>query len=59
MFLEPNEQSADIGIQVMFCAAQQYAGDHCCIAKKVQWNQSITTTSIIKCFTCDLFSDVF
>ena len=25
----------------------------------IQWNLSVTTTSIIKCITCDLFSNVF
>ena len=25
----------------------------------VQWNLSVTTTSVIKCITCDLFSNVF
>ena len=25
----------------------------------LQWNLSVTTTSKIKCITCDLFSDVF
>ena len=29
------------------------------VLKIVQWNLSVTTTSIIKCITCDLFSNVF
>ena len=27
--------------------------------KTIQWNLSVTTTSIIKFITCDLFSNVF
>ena len=26
---------------------------------KLQWNLSVTTTSVIKCITCDLFNNVF
>ena len=30
-----------------------------CLAYKIQWNLSVTTTSMIKFITCDLFSNVF
>ena len=32
---------------------------HQSIEKQIQWNLSVTTTSIIKFITCDLFSNVF
>ena len=31
----------------------------CCLGMKLQWNLSVTATSIMRFITCDLFSNVF
>ena len=54
---DPQKQNCNIVLQYM-CQknSEDAAGNH---VHYIQWNLSVTTTSIIKSVTCDLFSNVF
>ena len=53
------EQSTELRVSITHSADDAHAWCHSINSMVIQWNLSVTTTSIINLITCDLFSNVF